>query len=370
MDFVKIVKIGAGAGAAIVAADALGLAYGASAGIITLLSIQDTKKETLRVVVRRFGSFAAALVIAAACFSVLGYGPLAFSVFLLLFSGACMGLGMQEGISVNAVLVTHFLAERSMTAAQIGNELALLVIGAGIGVAFNLYIPGKKNEIRQKQRQIEGLMREILNGYAGRLCRKRSGVPCEMAGENGNGSENKSETESGNKSESGNKNESGNKSESRSGNSVLERLKTELERGEKSAYEEMENKLLSDTRYYLHYMNMRREQAYVLGRIEGDLSHLKALPPQAEAISGLMGEIADRFHEHNNAVVLLEKLKLVKTSMRAQPLPADREEFESRAVLFQILLELERFLAIKKEFVEDLSQEEIRRFWNRDSAGL
>ena len=34
-------------------AERLGLNYSASAGVITLLSIQDTKKETIRVVVRR-----------------------------------------------------------------------------------------------------------------------------------------------------------------------------------------------------------------------------------------------------------------------------------------------------------------------------
>lgn len=348
MDIVKILKIAAGAGAAIVAAEALGLSYGTSAGIITLLTIQDTKRETLRVVVRRFGSFGVALVLAAACFSALGYGAFAFAVFLLLFSGICMRFGMQEGISVNAVLVTHFLADQSMTAGQIGNELALLVIGAGIGVGLNLYIPGKKKQIRQKQRQIETIMKEILDGFAGRLCGEEKSTGDRTADSSLRGLP-------------------GGPMERAGG---IDRLKAALEQGERSAYEEMENKLLSDTRYYLHYMNMRREQAAVLGRIEGNFAHLRALPSQAEAIAGLMREIRDSFHEYNNAVALLYELEVVKRSMREQPLPADRGEFESRAVLFQILLELERFLVIKKEFVAELSEAEIRRFWNRDDAGL
>ena len=54
--------------------------------------------------------------------------------------------------------------------------------------------------------------------------------------------------------------------------------------------------------------------------------------------------------------------------MREQPLPESREEFESRAVLFQILLELEQFLEIKKKFVEELSAEEIGKFWKENAC--
>ena len=54
----------------------------------------------------------------------------------------------------------------------------------------------------------------------------------------------------------------------------------------------MENKLLSDTRYYLRYMNMRRTQAFVLGRIEAEMSHLKELPSQARPIAELMERIS------------------------------------------------------------------------------
>ena len=49
--------------------------------------------------------------------------------------------------------------------------------------------------------------------------------------------------------------------------------------------------------------------------------------------------------------------------MRTQPLPDTREEFESRAVLYRILLELEQFLEIKKKFVEELTEDEIGKFW-------
>ena len=71
-DYIKVLKIAAGAGMAMALAEGLGLNYAASAGVITLLSIQDTKKETIRVMVRRLFSFGLALAFSFACFSVFG----------------------------------------------------------------------------------------------------------------------------------------------------------------------------------------------------------------------------------------------------------------------------------------------------------
>lgn len=274
----------------------------------------------------RLCSFGIALVLAAVCFSLFGYGALALSIFLLLFSGISLILGMQEGISVNTVLMTHFMAERSMSLLNIGNEVAILMTGAGIGVLLNLYIPGKEKQIRMKQREIENHMKRILTDIAG-LMAASAGTSTERL------------------------------------DSSLSRLERELKLGEQNAYEEMENKLLTETRYYLHYMNMRRLQSQVLRRIVEQIGHLQMLPPQSEQISRFITEICSSFHEHNNAVELLDELRRVKASMRRQTLPVTRDEFESRAVLYGILLELEQFLEVKKSFVEDLTEAEIDQFW-------
>lgn len=332
IDYIKILKIAAGAGMAIALAEGLGLRYATSAGVITLLSIQDTKKETIRVMMLRLCSFMIALALSAACFSVLGYGALAISVFLLFFSGISIVFRMQEGISVNTVLMTHFMAEQSMSAGNVGNELALLAIGAGIGVLLNLYIPGKEQQIRAKQKQIEGQMREILDNMACLLS-----TACETSMEG-----------------------------LRAG---LKELDQELRAGEKKAYEEMENKLLTETRYYLRYMNMRQMQSAVLGQVAENIGHLSALPPQSERIALFIRQIGGSFHEYNNAVELLRELERVKDDMRKQPLPGTRDEFESRAVLYRILLELEHFLRIKRLFVEAMSEAEIEKFWKGSGGG-
>ena len=42
--------------------------------------------------------------------------------------------------------------------------------------------------------------------------------------------------------------------------------------------------------------------------------------------------------------------------MREEPLPVTREEFEARAVLFYILKQLEEFLLLKNQFVQQPRQ--------------
>lgn len=323
-DILKIIKIAVGTGLSIGLASAAGLKYSSSAGIITLLSIQNTKKETIQVAGKRLLSFLAAVVLAAVSFGLLGYSPWAIGLFLLFYAAVCFRFHMEAGLSVNTVLVTHFFAEQSMSPEWILNEALLLMIGGGIGVCLNLYIPGQRQKIRQMQLQIESRMKMVLGELAEALA--GNAARCVLGTE-------------------------------------LARLEEELDLGEKQAYEEMQNNLLSETRYYLKYMNMRKQQAVVLERMERQICYLELLPRQSEQIAGLLRQISQRFHEHNNALGFLEELEQLKQEMREQPLPKERSEFENRAILYQLLFELEEFLQIKKEFVFSLSEKEIQEFW-------
>ena len=51
------------------AAEWLGLNYVASAAVITLLSIHDTKRETIRVMAKRMAAFLVALLLGPVCFT-------------------------------------------------------------------------------------------------------------------------------------------------------------------------------------------------------------------------------------------------------------------------------------------------------------
>ena len=68
-------------------------------------------------------------------------------------------------------------------------------------------------------------------------------------------------------------------------------------------------------------------------------------------------------HETNKCEELLMKFNRLKDYYQSTELPENRLEFENRAVLYLILLELERFLLAKAGFVENLTEEEVARYW-------
>lgn len=48
--------------------------------------------------------------------------------------------------------------------------------------------------------------------------------------------------------------------------------------------------------------------------------------------------------------------------MKLQPLPEEREEFESRAILYHVLLDLEDFLLAKQRFADQYIRGRNRRY--------
>ena len=139
----KSVKITAGAILAILFASCLNLKYSATAGIITILSIQNTKKETIQTAFARGEAFCCALLVSFLCYNFFGYTTAAFGIYLLVFTTLCLTMKWSSAIAMDSVLITHFLAEKIMNIPMIANEISLFLIGAGIGVLLNLSLRPK-----------------------------------------------------------------------------------------------------------------------------------------------------------------------------------------------------------------------------------
>lgn len=122
---IKSLKIAVAAVLSIAIAGELGLRYSATAGIITVLSIQNTKKETIKSARNRTLAFVCALLIARLLFGILGFSLPAFAGYLFLFALLCFYADWGEAIAMDSVLITHFLTERSMAMALIANEAGL-----------------------------------------------------------------------------------------------------------------------------------------------------------------------------------------------------------------------------------------------------
>lgn len=322
---VRVLRITLGCSLSIAIAMSLDLQNNISAGIITLLSIQNTKKETITLALQRFVAFGVATAIAYGCFGLLRYNVWSFGAYMLIFTSFCYYFKLESVIAICSVLITHFWIQESMHPLFILNEFLILLIGAGIGVILNLFLSRKIGAITQVQEQIEDKMREILHKMAVIIESKVS--------------ENSISQE-------------------------METLEKTLDTALTKAYDTMNNTLTSDMRYYVQYVTLRRSQYTILQRIWQNLSNITWIPEQAHLLAEHFRNIAGSFQEYNNAIDLLMDWEHTKAIFRNDTLPKTREEFEVRAILFQVFNDIEHFLLLKKEFSESLTEKQKEEFWS------
>lgn len=307
----RTIKTAISAALAMLIAMELGLKYAVAAGVIAILSTQSTRRQSVKLAVQRFGASILAMAISTVLFILLGYTPLTFGVFLLIFIPLAARLKVAEGIVVSSVLVTHLLVENTVAIAWIFNELSLMFVGAGVALLLNLYMPSVEGQIKEDQRYIEETIRAILMNMAKAL--KEHSVSIQE-------------------------------------DELFNNLEGRLEAARKRAYRNLNNYLFMESNYYVEYMEMRVQQLHTLKRMRGHFQRFFMTYEQTIMTAEFTEEVAKALHEENTAEGLLEELYKLRDTYKVMELPKTREEFENRAMLFQFLNDLEEFLIIKYEF--------------------
>lgn len=320
----RVLEITVGCCAAMVAAMALGLDNPMSAGVIAILSIQDTKRDTLRAAADRFAAFAMAVFLSFLCFSLLGYHIWAFALYLLPFTLLCYALKLHSSIPICTVLVTHFWLAGHMRLTLLLNETYLMLLGTGIAILLHLFVPGSLAGMKREQRAIEDSIRTLLTDFAGvlRCAQEKDVLAADFA-----------------------------------------RLTALLDTAREKAASLLGNTLTRDVRYYVRYVDLRTAQAAVLRRMLDTLDPRLTTPiAQAYPIADHLCHIASLFHETNDAKDLLRRTEALLETYRSEPLPQTRWEFEIRAMLYRILIDIEQLLTLKSSFFESLSEDDRKRY--------
>lgn len=341
----KAVKIALGCSLALLLARALALSTATAVVTITLLSVQRTKKDTLRAAMRRSLAFFASLALALPLFALLRFSVLALGLFLLLFVPACQWLNIEEGLAMSTVLMLHVWNAGVITPALILNETALMAIGILMGVVMNLYIPRRTRSIREDQRITEERMRAILRDMGAFLREEPAGRHTDgRGGETGHPSAFPVKVRE-----------------------EIEALRAHLGEARRRALTLADNTFHPDMRYFLQYVDMRQQQCRALSRLAGSLERLgpdsRPFPWQAGEIGAFFEEVAASLHEYNNALDLLERLEAHRRRFKQSALPATRQEFEARAVLYEAADALQHLLELKRDFVQSLTSSQIETFW-------
>ena len=317
--FMKSLKIAVAAFGSIALAGELGLNYSSTAGIITILSIRNTKRETLRSAANRGLAFLCALVLSWVCFGLFGYNLWAFAVFLLLFSLFVLSVGWGEALANVSVLVSHILAEQQMGFGEVVNETLLFLIGTGAGILVNLHLHKDQAEFDKLAGEADAQIRQILNNMSQYLPR-----------------EDRAAYDPG----------------------CFAKLDQALDAARACAAANYNNVLRPADSYELDYIEMREKQSVLLREIYDNIARMQYLPEQAHQVAELMGQIEQDYHRENTVKGLLQKQEALFLQMKKQRLPQSREEFEARAILFYILMQLKRLLELKREFWKMLRGED------------
>lgn len=321
----KAIKIGLGSSIAVLLASLLGLQYATTAGVVTLLTIRNTKKDTVELASKRLLSYVVSIGVIIITFRVIDDNSIGFGIFitcLVLFSGY---FKWDESISINAVIGTHiFLMEEQLTLVFLANELGLVVIGTGVAIIINLYMIDNINEIREDTKYIEKELQSILLDMSHHIRNTKR----------------------------------------------LDEDKTHIvdlihyiDRATDKAFENIKNTSNDLAQYYVEYLNMRKGQCVVLLHLYRTMLGIQTECVELEEVAEIIQEISNAIHKTAGVRLIIAELEEVVTKLKLETLPSTSEEFIAKAQIFYILEELEEILRLKREFLKTLTPQEIKLYW-------
>lgn len=325
-------KISVGSSLAIFVAERMHLQFASSAGTIAMLTLVTTKWETLKLSFLRIGTFLISVAICWSSYHMVHSRWIAFGIFLFLLILICEHMGWRSTVSVNAVIGTHLLTTQDYTFSFLMNEFMLVVIGLAIAVILNLFHINSSHEagIIKSMRHVEHKMRKILEKLAFYL-------ECQKVGDG-------------------------------VWDDIIE-LESELEDFIEQASEYQNNTFSSHPSYYISYFEMRMKQCGVLHNLHYEMKRIREIPRQASVIADYIKDITKHVTEMNEPEAQMRQLEEMLEHMKDEPLPTDFQEFEDRAKLYHIIMDMEEFLIYKQRFIESIDERQFQIYWKREVEG-
>ncbi|MBR6399825.1 MAG: hypothetical protein IKS17_01195 [Firmicutes bacterium] len=328
INFNRVIRIAVGSTLSFFVCHMLGIQNSASAAVITLLSVRDTKKDTLSDVVKRFFSYLFSMVTAFLLFTAIGYNAPAFFLFMLILVSVCYKLNWLNTLSSSTVVVTHFLLQQSFAPDFVLDEIFLVIVGTSAAILSNLMFSDNSDELRRKMEYIESDLKSFLH----RMERFLLGT------------------------------------EPLPDKDWLHFISAHLEDGARAGLEYTKN-VFDDSAYYHEYMTMRQNQLDTLIRIYESLERLRNDFPLKEDISEIFRRLADNVNKRECFVYNRPLIAGVISKYKKLPLPTGMTEMINMAALMDILNELLYFSDLKMTFVEHLTPKQKERYYKETVEG-
>ena len=306
----RTIKTAIGTPIAISVAQLLGLTNFVSAGILTILCIQPSRKKSYLSAWQRFLACILASVFSMLFFELIGYNVVVLGLMLAIFIPTTVFLKISPGITTSSVIILNLYSSNYINFTFLIDQFLLIIVGLGTGLILNLYMPSMDKQLDEKQEELEENFKIVLYEIALYIRNKN------MAWE---GKE-------------------------------ITKIEDILAETDDLVERDRENHLFRSKHTYRDYFKMRHKQFEILQRM---LPLVTALPNKdyiSEKIAVFFEGLSEAVHPENTAVLFLDELTDLQKEFNKEELPATLDEFETRANLFRLLHEIEDYLLIKRKY--------------------
>lgn len=293
-------------------AKALKLDYAVTAGILAVLSTQLTKRESFQVAIKRGLGTVLGLFLASLMFVLFGYNIWIFWIFVLIFAGLSFSFSIEVGLVPVLVLVSHLLDFGSFSWKVLVNEFAIMAIAIIVVLVYDLVSPShSENKFKEYIDEIDKQLKDHMQVVVNFLKKEAT----------------KEETLS-----------------------HYEQSIVLFEETYQEAIVLDKDLLFVRKNQYLAYLEMRKTQIAHINHIYQHALKLVIDHEHTLEIVKFIEALIKDVGYYDKATSQLEKLNEVRIYYRNTKLPKTRKEFETRAMLYQMLNELEYFLDAKIMF--------------------
>jgi uncharacterized membrane protein YgaE (UPF0421/DUF939 family) len=310
---IRVIKTAIAVIVSITLASWIGLKNPNSAGLLSILGIEVTKRKGLRSAFARISASILGLLVASALFSMLGFHVWVISLFVLIVFPILHRLRLSDGAVTGSVTMFHLYLAQTITAELVLNEILLLFVGLGSATLINImYFPKNDAMIRAYKSKLEQLYASIFLHIAEHL--KDETVVWD-------------------------------------GSELLEASRL-VEEGAYKVSHSLENSLVFVQDAYVYwqmYFYMRREQLESIQRMLGLVAQVSRTIPQGESLASIFEELSEDVKKEYYTGRSEQKLKELEDRYKKMPLPTTREEFELRSALLQLTRELYIYLMEAKK---------------------
>lgn len=314
----RTIKTALGAPVAIWIAQLLGLTNFASAGILTVLSIQPSKKTSIISAWQRFLACMIGMLFAYVFFEFLGYTPFIVGCLLIVFIPLTVYLKITQGIITSSVIIFSLYNAGTVDLPHVTNQIMIILVGIGTALLLNLYMPSLDYKLKRLQAELEKRFQKVLFEISMYIRDKETVWD---------------------------------------GRELIE-IEKILKEASRLVVLDKENNLFRNEHTYYDYFMMRTKQFDLLKRMIPLVSKVGHIDFISEKTAAFYEDLADNVHPENTVTKSLENLKELRNIIREENLPKTREEFEIRANLFRLSHDIEEYLIIKHKFIAGHSKDE------------